>query len=200
VSVFCSASAGAAGDCTTSAGGSASNTAKGLAGFGLRCRLVRASPAAPHAGAPRRFLGARCKVCCRHTATWLASALPLACARCDSTTEEGTPQVGSRGSDEQGGVYERSMQRSGVDVSRLRVEDGSTGALEPAAQRPPMTLRQLPKCAWARVLSLAVPPGVHDADTYMQPSVIERDECEQAVAPGPSDASIFRVTIPASTG
>jgi hypothetical protein len=75
------------------------------------------------------------------------------------------PQVGSRGSDEQGGVYERSMQRSGVDVSRLRVEDGSTGERQAAAQWPPLTPKQLPECACAHVLSLAVPPGVHDADT-----------------------------------
>jgi len=81
------------------------------------------------------------------------------------TTKEGMPQVGSRGSDEQGGVYERSMQRSGVDVSRLRVEDGSTGERQAAAQWPPLTPKQLPECACAHVLSLAVPPGVHDADT-----------------------------------
>ncbi|KAK9831420.1 hypothetical protein WJX81_003244 [Elliptochloris bilobata] len=65
---------GAVGKFSTSAGGSASNTAKGLAGFGLKCRLV-----------------------------------------------------GARGSDEQGAAYEQSMQRSGVDVSGLRIHEGSTG-------------------------------------------------------------------------
>lgn len=35
--------------------------------------------------------------------------------------------MGARGSDEQGAVYQTSMEHSAVDVSGLRVEKGSTG-------------------------------------------------------------------------
>lgn len=35
--------------------------------------------------------------------------------------------MGARGSDEQGAVYQTSMEHSAVDVSGLRVEQGSTG-------------------------------------------------------------------------
>ena len=35
--------------------------------------------------------------------------------------------MGARGSDELGAVYQTSMEHSAVDVSGLRVEEGSTG-------------------------------------------------------------------------
>lgn len=54
--------------------------------------------------------------------------LQVSCAGEQALTRTWGRQVGARGNDEQGAAYEQSMLRSGVDVSGLRVHEGSTGA------------------------------------------------------------------------
>jgi hypothetical protein len=89
---------------TTKAGGSAANTTKGarLGDWKLRTACMCPQQLTKHMGAN----------------AGLAAGFGVKCRL-----------VGARGQDEQGAIFASSLKRSGVDVSRLRVGKGSTGAV-----------------------------------------------------------------------
>lgn len=107
------------GEYYSKAGGSAANTMRGLAGFGIKSQLVRPL---------RSQLG----TCVRQPASAIHTCCTCGCP-CAHPPAPWPPQLGARGYDEWGVLFISSMKRAGVDVSKVRACQAQSVLGSPAA-------------------------------------------------------------------